>query len=74
MNRRGFLGSLVALAVAPFVPMPPPVARPQLLFHKDAFALVMEPMTGLFNPPPVRFDVLYGAGIIRPNLMCRIIA
>ena len=40
MNRRGFLGSLCAAAVAPFIPLPKP-APPQLFFHKDAFALTM---------------------------------
>jgi hypothetical protein len=39
MHRRGFLASLAALLVAPFVPMP----KPGLMFHRDAFALTMEP-------------------------------
>lgn len=43
MKRRGFLGSLVALVCAPFVPTAKP-ARPRLTFHPDAFALALKPL------------------------------
>lgn len=45
MNRRGFLGSLVALVCAPFVPVPKPV--------RHAFTLPRLPamdLRGMFNP------------------------
>lgn len=46
MKRRSFLGSLVALVCAPFVPKPKPV--------RPAFTLPipMVDMRGLFNPSP----------------------
>lgn len=47
MNRRGFLGSLVALVCAPFVPTPKPV-RPAFTLPK----IPMMDMRGLFNPSP----------------------
>ena len=75
MNRRGFLGSLAALAVAPFVPTPATVPAASLAFHpsvlgiaaweSDAFALTMEPLK--------RYDCLYGFATIRPQFACRIV-
>jgi hypothetical protein len=42
MNRRAFLGTLAVVAVAPVKALAP--TRPALMFHRDAFALVMKPL------------------------------
>lgn len=67
MNRRGFLGTLVkasaAVVAAPLLTMLPK-PKPKLAFHPDAFELVM--------PMPNRMDVLYGYGVVRPELTCRV--
>ena len=71
MNRRTFLRALgigagtVALApVLPFVPAPVEHLFKPLMLHPDAFKM-------LFNPP-IRMDVLYGVGVMRPDLACRL--
>ena len=72
MLRRAFLATLAAVVAAPFVPRPKPQ---RLVFHPDAFSLVMadadivrDPETGISirfvrsfrDLPPTRFDVIYG--------------
>lgn len=53
MKRRGFLATMFGAICAPFVPTPK-VPRPQLtinrlglVFHKDAFAIAMEPLVSV---------------------------
>ena len=61
MNRRRFLGTLVAVAVAPMLPT---LAAPPVVFHPDAFTLTMESLS------PIRLDVLYGFGTFRQGTAC----
>lgn len=49
LTRRGFLGAVAALVVAPASPVPPPVpafTAGRLVFHPKAFSLVMAPLGG----------------------------
>jgi hypothetical protein len=46
MNRRAFIGSVVAVAVAPVKALAP-AKPPALALHRDAFALVMAPLQGM---------------------------
>jgi hypothetical protein len=67
-NRRSFLGSLAALIVAPFVPIPA-VKPPALAFHPKAFAeMVMAPlnrqpmsMVKLAREAQQRYDICLSA-------------
>ncbi len=65
IHRRGFLASLAALVCAPFVPAVKAPTTQSLMFHPDAFALAMQPIT--------RLDVLYGFGVLNPSFSCRVI-
>ena len=70
MNRRSFLQTLAAVVVAPLVATAAPKAVPsvaqRLVFHRDAFASVMEPLW--------RVDVIYGWADLRPQLACRVLS
>lgn len=70
MTRRSLLGMLAACVVAPFAPKVAPVPTPQrLVFHPDAFALVMESLNH-----PTRLDVLYGFATISNQQSVRIMS
>ena len=62
MERRSFLTLLAAAPIAALAPWPHFLPKPSLMFHRDAFAMVMAPLTISDIP---RVDVIYGKGFIR---------
>jgi len=74
LSRRTFFGSLLAPLVARFLPAP--AAPPSVAFHPDAFSLAFPQIPEQYRTGgmsvPVRFDVLYGWGRVRPEMACRI--
>ena len=67
VNRRSFIGSIVAFVLAPFAPKLAPTPQ-GLMLHPDAFKLTMEPVSirfiRAFDPVSSqwvnRFDTFYG--------------
>lgn len=62
MNRRSFLRTLAAVALAPVLPKPAP---PALGFSRRAFASAFVGDTVRVRVPQ-RYDVLYGWGAVQP--------
>lgn len=66
MNRRGFLGTIAAALLAPFLP----AAKPVLAFDSRAFAMAMpfEQLAGV-----TRLDLIYGFATVRPDIAVRLL-
>lgn len=80
ITRRGFLARVGAVFVAGRSGLSRPVV-PALAFHPQAFEMAGEGLSMRFvrqydistDRMPMRLDVLYGVGIMRPEFACRIL-